>query len=112
MSKACNYALMHINFVIVSFSFVLARYAGFYYLFSLRAMVLYGLSFVLLGVYAIIWQQVIKQIKLSVAYANRTVIIILGMLWGVLFFGEEINAFKVIGVVVILIGVALVARNE
>lgn len=43
---------------------------------TLRFVALYGLSLLLMGVYAIGWQQVIKRIPLMVAYANKAVVVL------------------------------------
>ena len=65
-----------------------------------------------LGVYAVLWQQVLKKMQLNVAYANKAVAIIWGMLWGVLFFNETLSAQNVIGAALVLFGVVLMAADE
>ena len=39
---------------------------------------------------AVIWQQVLKKIPLTIAYGCKGIIIVYGMLWGALFFSEKI----------------------
>ncbi|MCH4185204.1 MAG: EamA family transporter [Eggerthellaceae bacterium] len=73
---------------------------------------LYLLVLVLLGVYAIGWQQVIKRMPLSSAYANRAVTVIWGLFWGVVLFGETITPGKIIGALLIVVGIALYARID
>jgi len=41
--------------------------------------------------YAIFWQQIIKRVDLSVAYANRSIAILWSMIWAALIFGEHIS---------------------
>jgi hypothetical protein len=67
---------------------------------------------VLLGVYAIGWQQVIKRMPLSSAYANRAVTVIWGLFWGVVLFGESITPGKIIGALLIVAGIALYAHID
>ena len=69
----------------------------------------YAAVVALLGVYAIGWQQVIKRIPLTSAYANRAVAVIWGIIWGVVFFQETITLPKVLGAILVLSGVALFA---
>lgn len=69
----------------------------------------YGGMIVVLGIYAIGWQQVIKRIPLTTAYANRAVTVIWGIVWGVLLFDEAVSWQKVVGALVVLAGVALFA---
>lgn len=69
----------------------------------------YGAMLVLLGVYAIGWQQIIKRLPLTTAYANRAITVVWGIVWGALLFGESITAPKIIGALVVLAGVVLYA---
>ena len=77
-----------------------------------RFILLYGGSLVVMGIYALCWQQIIKNIPLVVAYTNKAVVIIWGLLWGVLFFGERVTPGKLIGVIMVIIGIALFAFGE
>ena len=77
--------------MIYTLSGVAAKFAsgtGFLYL---KFILFYGLEIFILGIYAILWQQIIKRIDLSVAYANRSLALLWSMLWAVLFFQEEIS---------------------
>ena len=65
-----------------------------------------GLLFIMF-VYAIGWQQVIKRLPLTTAYANRAVTIVWGIIWGLLIFNEKLNAGKVIGALIVIAGVIL-----
>jgi len=103
------YALMLTNFIIYSFCLVLASWAGHFEITSISALWRYFVSFFLLGVYAIVWQQILKRVPLTVAYAARAVTVLLGMLWGAFFFAETINLQMTIGAALIISGVVLVA---
>lgn len=65
-----------------------------------------GMIFVL-GVYAVGWQQVIKHLPLTLAFANKAVTVAWGMFWGVVFFGETITPLMVVGAVIVMAGVVL-----
>ena len=45
----------------------------------------------ILGIYAIGWQQVIKRMPLTTAYANKAVTLVWGLVWGLLLFHEQLN---------------------
>jgi drug/metabolite transporter (DMT)-like permease len=62
--------------------------------------------------YAVMWQQILKRMKLVTAYANKSVTIIWGLVWGMLLFDEQITAFKVFGIFIIIGGVYLVVTGE
>ena len=59
--------------------------AGYSFL-SLPFIFWYGLVILNLGIYAVVWQQIIKHLPLTTAYANKAVTIVWGILWGSLFF--------------------------
>ena len=61
-----------------------------------------------LGIYAILWQQIIKRVDLSVAYVNRSLAIMWSMIWAILFFGEKITVQNIIGVALVLAGTIIV----
>ena len=64
-----------------------------------------------LGVYAIIWQQIIQKTDLSVAYTNKAMTIFWSMLWSFLIFKEKITWNNILGVVIIFTGILLVNRD-
>ena len=61
----------------------------------------------MLFVYALIWQQAIKTIDLSVAYANKAVGIFWSLLWGVLLFHEGVNVGKIGAICLVVAGTVL-----
>ena len=67
-----------------------------------------GWCFVIMFAYAIIWQQILKRMPLTVAYANKPVTLIWGIIWGALIFGEKITVNMLIGAAVIFAGIYLV----
>ena len=85
--------------------------AGYDFL-SVKFCLCYGGLILILGIYAICWQQIIKRIPLTLAYANKAVTVIWGMIWGVLFFGENITVTKVIGAVIVIAGVILYSLED
>ena len=66
-----------------------SRYTG--NIFSIEFIFWFGLVFVIMFGYAIIWQQILKRMPLTVAYANRPVTLIWGIIWGALIFGEKVT---------------------
>lgn len=79
---------------------------------SLKFLVSYGMVILILGVYAVIWQQMIKKIPLTVAYANKAITIVWGMIWGKLFFKEEYTIGKIVGAGIIMGGIILFALAD
>lgn len=72
----------------------------------------YGAVIGLLGVYAIGWQQIIKRMALTTAFANKAVTVVWGIIWGALFFQEPVTPQKLLGAALIVAGVVLYARAD
>ena len=100
---------LHVLLVIFSLNGVLSKLAAQHEFMSPEFLLLYGGGIALLGLYALGWQQVIKHLPLTTAYANRAVTVIWGIVWGVLFFQEELNVAKVAGALLVFSGVTLFA---
>ena len=79
---------------------------------ALVFLLLYGAEIAVLGVYAIIWQQMIKKFDLSVAYANRAVALLWSLLWASLIFGEPVTGKKALGVALVVLGTAVVNAGK
>lgn len=64
----------------------------------------FGMEFVILGVYAVLWQQMIKRFEISVAYANRSMAVVWSMVWAVIFFHDTITIQNIVGIVLVMAG--------
>ena len=71
-------------------------------------LLLYGAEIGVLGIYAVLWQQVIRRVELSVAYANRAVALLWSLLWAVFLFGEKITPAQLLGISLVMIGTAVI----
>ena len=67
----------------------------------------FGLAIVLMGIYAVLWQQVLKYIDLSVAYMFKGTSLIFTMLLAYWLFGEPITTHNIIGAAIIILGIIL-----
>lgn len=102
-----TYIALHIFLMIYSTAGILSKLASGEKFMSLPFVLFYVGEIIILAFYAIGWQQFIKRMPLSVAYANKAVTVVWGCIWGVLFFQEHLSAGKIIGAVIVLAGVAL-----
>lgn len=98
--------------VVYSISGVFSKLASREQFLSLRFILLYGGVVLILGIYAIGWQQVIKRMPLTTAYANKAVCTVWGSVWGILFFQEGISIGKIAGIGLIMAGIILFAKEE
>ena len=103
---------LHLLLAVYSLSDVCSKTAAGAPFMSFRFLFFYGCVLGLLGVYAIGWQQVIRRLPLTVAFANRAVTVVWGIVWGVLFFREQVSPLRLVGAALILAGVVLFARAD
>lgn len=103
-------------FIVYSISSIVAKLASaqlstLQSVFTVKFMILGILEVGILGFYALLWQQVIKKWELSVAYANKAMTLLWGLLWGLLIFHEQITGPKVLGILVVFLGI-IVMNSE
>lgn len=111
MKKIKPYIMLHCILFIYSFNGIFSKTAAGKPFLSFEFCLFYGLVILGLGVYAILWQQVLKAIPLNIAYANKAVTLIWGMIWGALIFGETLTARNIIGAAIVLAGVLLMVTG-
>ena len=104
--------MLQIVFFIYSINSVVAKFASAQEPFSLNFILLYGLELCVLGVYALLWQQLIKRMELSVAYSNKAVVLLWAMVFGVLLFKEQITLTKVAGILLVIVGIVVLNSEE
>lgn len=104
--------LLHIMLMIYSMSGICSKKAAGEEFLSPMFCVYYALIIILLGFYAIGWQQIIKRLPLTTAFANKAVTVVWGIVWGALFFQESVTVGKIIGAALVIAGVVLYAYAD
>jgi len=107
-----SYILLYIGIFVYSLCNVMNKLASGYTFLSWQFCFFYGLGLLCLIIYAVIWQQVLKYLSLSTAYANRSIVLILSVFWGWLLFNESITWNMFVGAGIILFGVNLVVKSD
>ena len=107
-----SYALLHVILLLYSFSSVFSKLASQQDPFSFLFFLFYGLMLLMMGIYAILWQQVLKKLPLTTAFSNKAIVIVWGMLWAALIFQETITWYMVAGSIVVFAGVVLVVSQH
>ena len=106
------FLLLQVALLVSSFGAVCSKMAGKQEFLSFKFFLFYGILILILFVYAIVWQQVIKRMPLVIAYACRGVGIIYGIIWGVTIFKEQITWKMIVGAVLVLIGVYILIFSD
>ena len=97
--------------MVYSISSVVAKFASGQQFLSAGFILFYGLEIGILGVYAILWQQAIKKFELSIAYANRAMVMLWALIWAVVIFRESITVQNIAGLLLITLGTIIVNRT-
>ena len=104
--------VLQIVIAIYTLSTVMAKQASGQPLFSAGFFCFYGAELLILGIYALLWQQMIKRFELSVAYTNRAMALLWSMLWAVVLFHDRVTMKNVIGVALVIVGTLIVNGGE
>lgn len=105
------YLFMFFSFLVYSMNTVLSKKAASYSIGDIRFYILYFSAVLILGIYAVLWQQILKRIPLNVAYASKSITMLYGFLWGKIFFDEFISTREIVGAIIIIIGIILVVTK-
>lgn len=104
--------LLHALLLVYSTGGIFSKLAAGEVILSFKFIFYYGMIIFLLGVYAIGWQQIIKRLPLTTAFANKAVTVVWGIVWGAVFFHESITIGKIIGAILVIVGVVLFAVSD
>ena len=102
--------LLSINFLYACVS-LLTKYASQQEFMSWNYMLGLIGAIGVMGLYAILWQQVLKRVELSMAYMFKGTSIVFVMLLAYILFGEQITWNNIIGAIIIISGIVLFAHS-
>ena len=107
-----KYVHLFLAFFIFSFAGVMSKNAALSGIGSVRFLMFVGAQVMILGVFAIIWQQVLKRVSLITATSFRGIVVILSLVWAAVIFRETVTMLNIIGSAVIAAGIYFVASDE
>lgn len=110
-TKLKDICILQIVIAIYTLSTVCAKFASGQEFMSFQFILYYGIEMIILGVYAIIWQQLLKKFDVSIAYANKAMGLLWSIVWAILIFNDTITIKNVIGVLIVIIG-TIIVNNE
>lgn len=109
---ALTLMMLHLLLLLYSSSGYFSKNAAKQVFFSAKFLLFYGAMLAVLAIYALGWQQIIKRLPLTTAFANKAVTVVWGIVWGTLFFGEAITPGKLAGAALIIGGVVLFVKAD
>lgn len=103
-------ALLLINLLYASVG-IFTKLASQYDFLSWSYIVFFGIAVGIIGIYAILWQQLIKRIDLTTACVFKGTGLIYAMLFAYFIFDEQISWNNILGVLIIITGIVLYAYH-
>lgn len=107
-----NIVVLQAVVIVYTLSSVVAKFATGRELFSFSFFLFYGLEVFILGIYALLWQQMIKKFDLSVAYANRAMALLWSAVWAVILFGDRLGEKRLFGIFLVIVGTVIVNLDQ
>lgn len=103
---------LHLLLLLFAGTTVLSKLAAGEEFLSLRFCLFFGGEFVLLGIYALGWQQILKRLPLTVAFTNKAVTLVWSLVFGALLFHETVSLRQIVGCALAVAGVVLFVRAD
>lgn len=98
--------------LVYTFASIFSKLASGEEFLSVKFLVFFGLEFIVLFIYALLWQQVIKKTELSVAYANREMYLLWSLLWAIVFFHNDVTPTNIIGCLLVIAGTFVITGED
>ncbi|MBR5395230.1 MAG: EamA family transporter [Bacteroidaceae bacterium] len=112
MKRFSDYIFLLVSFLIYSLTGVFTKFASMQEFLSWQYILLLGGAIFVIGIYAILWQQIIRRMPVSDAFMWKGTTIVWTMLLAYSIFGEPITIHNIIGSVIIIAGITLYAWSD
>ena len=106
--KIKNIILLQLIVIIYTINSIIGKLSAGEEFMSMRFILFYVAEVGVLGIYALLWQQMIKRFDLSIAYANRAMALIWSAVWAVVIFHENLSIKNIIGILLVIAGTVVV----
>lgn len=112
MKNKKTFILLHLALLIYAGTSFFSKLASLENGITFNFLLYMGLELFCLGIYAVLWQFALKETSLTVAYANKGIVMIYAALIGLFFFNEKISLTNIIGMIIIILGIVVMAKGE
>lgn len=110
-NKVKNLFSLHMVLLLYAVAMLFSKRAATFPFLSKNFILYYGIMLIIMGVYAILWQQILKKTSLNIAFANKAITVIWGMVFGFILFQERIKFSMIIGGSLIIIGIFSMVKD-
>ena len=104
-----KYFLLVLSFFILSCSGVCLKMASMQDFLSPAYFFYFGMTVLVMAVYAVLWQKVLEDIPLNIAYLCKSSTVGISLLYAYLLFGEHISRNNILGCAMIIAGIMLLS---
>lgn len=106
-SRALVLIALHVLLFVYSLCGFFSKNAARQPFMSFEFCAFYAGMLAILVVYAVGWQQILKRLPLTLAFANKAVTVVWGIMWGAVFFQEAVTWPKIAGAALVMAGIVL-----
>ncbi len=106
------FVVLQLTMLLYATTSIFSKNASRYKTASWQFILCYAGMLTVLGLYAVLWQQIMKHLPLTLAYANKGVNIIWGLVFGAALFREKIRPVQLAGCALIIFGTVLYMRAD
>lgn len=99
-------------FLVASGSGVFLKLASLYEFLSFHYVLFFGITVLVMGVYAVLWQEVLKLIPLNKAYLYKSSGIGISLMYAYIIFNERITIYNIIGCAMIIAGIIILSYKR
>lgn len=107
-----NFLLLCLCFLIASSSGVFLKLASMYEFLSFQYFFYFGMTILVMGIYAVLWQKVLKLIPLNKAYLYKSSGIGISLMYAYIIFDENITIYNILGCTMIIAGIMILSYNR
>lgn len=107
-----KFLLLCACFLIASSSGVFLKFASMYEFLSFRYVLYFGVTVLVMGIYAVLWQEVLKLIPLNKAYLYKSSGIGISLMYAYIIFGESITVYNILGCAMIITGIIILSYKR
>ena len=109
--SAINIIFLLVLYLIYSSVGVFTKFASMQEFLSIPYLCYFLCAIVVMGIYAILWQQIIQRMPISTAYMFKGVCLVYMLIIVNLLFNETITWNNIIGSIIIISGITLYAKG-
>ena len=107
-----KFLLLTVSFLILSSSGVFLKLASMHDFLSCPYIAYFGLTILVMAVYAVLWQRVLEIMPLNRAYLYKSFGVGISMMYAYIIFHEHISINNILGCAVIISGIMVLSSRE